>query len=49
MDKLRVKNETDETIILEPGESTDIFGDRKTVKLMAARSTRFTVKELERE
>jgi len=49
MDRLRVTNDTDETIEIEPGDSIDIFGDRETVKLMAARSTRFTVKTLERE
>lgn len=48
MGKLRVTNETDETIIIEPGDTVDIYGMQETVKLMTQRSTRFTVEEIER-
>lgn len=47
MVKQRLFNETDETIIIEPGDSIDIVGEMETKRLMAQRRKQFKVEGVE--
>lgn len=43
---MQVKNETDETIVLEPGESLQFRGERGTRRSCVSRIPTFTIEEV---
>ena len=49
MPRLRIFNETDEKIVLEPGESMDIRGEKETTRVMASRMTKFFIEEADKK
>lgn len=49
MSRVRVKNDTDETIVVEPGESVDLYGDESTLRVMASRVKTLCVETVNRQ
>ena len=49
MSRVRVKNDTDETIEIEPGKSKDLYGEESTLRVMASRVKTLCVETVNRQ
>ena len=49
MSRIRLKNNTDDTIVIEPGESVDVHGEESTLRVMASRVKTLCVETVNRK